>query len=43
MSQETVKNIVWKEVHWMHLAQDIGQKLAVLLNIKNIMYLFVSS
>jgi len=37
------QNIVWEEVYWVHLAQDIGQKLAVLLNIKNILFLFVSS
>ena len=28
-------------MHWMHLAQDIGQKLVVLLKVKNILFLFV--
>jgi hypothetical protein len=34
---------VWEEVHWMHLAQDIGQKFVVLLKIKNIMVLLARS
>jgi hypothetical protein len=35
--------MAWHDAHWIHLAQDSVQNLVILLNIKDILFLFIRS